>query len=225
MRFTRTLIAATSGLMAIAFLAASAHAQSIEIEDETNGGHCPLTLVEEGHNISGGCILHGVSESNAQSFSHTGIAEVVTSSCQTELTVHGGPTGGYVSVTDATIATNPLSGCVVTPCDEPGEGSGHPEFEWPISGLFEYGPGAEAMVATFCIRPFNLSEGSGNTPCTIVLDITTEAEHQQELRATEEPCFENPSLELSGHWIGEAVPNPDAGEVDLELNHISYPTS
>jgi hypothetical protein len=224
MRITRTLIpVAASTLATMFFMAAPAFAQSIEIEDETNGGHCGMVTITAAHSVSGGCVLHGSSEDNTQTFQHTGVSEVITSSCVTELTAHGGPTGGYVSVNDTTIGTNPTSGCVVTPCDEAGGGSGHPELEWPISGLFEYGPGREALVATFCIRPFNLSEGSGNTVCTLMIDITTVAAHQQELTAVEDPCFENPTVELSGHWLGEETPTGD--EVDVELHHIHYPTS
>lgn len=215
-RAHRLLLTAVLTAIATAFIAASASAQSVEMVDEATGTHCGNVVEEANHGVSGGCMLVGASTVSTQTISHTGTSEVVTSGCETELTAHVGPTGGYVSVDDTTIHTNPGAGCFLTPCDEPGAGSGHPEFEWPLSGLFEYGGSQEALVATFCIRTSFSAEGEGNTFCTLIVDIA-QTDHEQVLTADQQPCFENPSTELSGQWAA-------TGESDeLELLHIHYP--
>jgi hypothetical protein len=226
MRLARNLLlAATAAIAAMAFMATSAFGQSIEVEDEPNGLHCGPVTEGAGHVVGGGCVVHATSEDNFQTFQHTGTSEAVVTSCTNELTAHLSEDGtGYIAVTDASIGTNPVGGCFLTPCDEAGGGTGHPEYEWPISSLFEYGANREAMIMTFCIRAFNVSEGTGNSPCTIIIDIANNAAtHQQEFTAVEDPCFEDPTRELSGHWLTEAV--PAGNEVNIELHHIHYPGS
>jgi len=216
----KLVLAVTMTLAAMAFLASSASAQSIEVVNEDTGLHCPDAIVEEtGHDISGGCVVHGISEVNANTFAHIGGGgELLTSSCETELTAHVGEQGGYIDVDANTIVENESGGCPIEPCDEPATGTTpHADLEWPIGGAVEYGAARETLFATFCIRSHATSEGAGQ-PCTVGVDVTLEdpVTHQYELRAIEEPCMENPIVELSGHWVGD-------DEGDLELNHIHYP--
>jgi hypothetical protein len=224
MRFARNLLlAAAATSVAMACMATSAFAQSIEIHPEDVATHCSDVVVGASHDATGGCLVHAVSEDNAQTLTHNGISETVTSSCENEFRGRIGEDGtGYLLVDDDSIHTNPATGCVITACDEPGATGTHNELEWPISGLFETGGSREVMIVTFCIRPFNTAEGEGNTFCTIAVDIANDpVTHEQEFTANEEPCFETPALELTGHWLTEAV--NQGNEVDIEAEHIHYP--
>jgi hypothetical protein len=213
------LLATAATLAAMAFMATSAFAQSIEVVDETNGGHCSDVSRGAGHTVSGGCLVHLTSEDSFLTFDHDGTSEVQTSSCANEYTAHIDEDGtGYIPTSDASIS-GPRPPCVVTPCDEDTLGA-HPELEWPISGLFEYGGGLEGMLYTFCIRGSVPQESQGNTLCTVIADIV-QTGHQQELSATEEPCFENSVHEITGHWLTEAV--PVGSEVEVELDHLVQP--
>jgi hypothetical protein len=227
MRLARNLLlAATAAIAAMAFMATSAFGQSIEVESEPTGLHCGDVTESAGHVVGGGCQVHANSEDNAQTFQHTGTSEVVTTSCQNEFTAHiSEDATGYIAVNDQTVF-GPVPPCVITACDEAEgvPGQPHPEYEWPISGMFEYGPGREAMVMTFCIRAINQPEGGGNSSCTVIVDATQNLDtHQIEFTAFEEPCFEDPTRELSGHWLTEAL--PVGNEVNVELHHIHYPGS
>jgi hypothetical protein len=224
MRLARNLLlAATAAIAAMAFMATTAFGQSIEVESEPTALHCGDVTESAGHVVGGGCEVHANSEDNAQTFQHTGTSEVQTSSCQNEFTAHiSEDATGYIAVTDTSIS-GPVPPCVITACDEPPPAP-HAELEWPISGMFEYGAGREAMVVTFCIRAINQPEGQGNSPCTVIVDATQNLDtHQIEFTAAEEPCFEDPTRELSGHWLTEALPT--GNEVNVELHHIHYPGS
>jgi hypothetical protein len=219
----RLLLAATAALAAMVFMATSALGQSIEIHPEDDSTHCSDITTSAGHSVTGGCRVHIISEANAQTLAHNGFSEVMTSSCGNEFDAYLDEHGvGYMSVNDTSIQTG--VGCGVTPCDESGAGgeTTHPELEWPISGISEYGTGREAMDFTFCIRPSNNAESVGNAFCTVIVDIVNvPGDHQQELIADQEPCFQDPALELTGHWITEAVPQGE--EVEIELEHIHLP--
>lgn len=216
---SKSLLATTALLAAMAFMATSAFAQSIEVLDETNGGHCSDVALGSGHTVTGGCLVHITSEDNALTFTHNGTSEVQTTSCSHNLHARIGEDGvGYFAVSDASI-TGPNPPCLITPCDEDTLGA-HPELEWPISGMFEYGGSHEGMLFTFCIRVADPQEAVGNTYCTLILDIVQTA-HQQEFVADQEPCFENPDNELSGHWITD--PTLVGDEVEIELGHLVDP--
>jgi hypothetical protein len=214
---TRSLLAAPALVAAIVIGPSTAGAQSVEVQDETNGPHCGAVALGAGHAVGGGCEVHVVSDPAQpfQTFSHNGTSEAVTFSCASEFNVNLGEAGtGYIDADDLTIATNPLAGCVITACDE--AAPSHEELEWPIHSTTEPAAGIEQMRFTFCIRPFNTGEGIGNTPCTVTVDIV-QADHEQELRADSEPCEQNPAREISGHWFSETLDEGD--EVNVELAH------
>ena len=221
MRLARNLLlAATAAIAAMAFLASSAFAQSVEVENEVTGNHCGDVIEEGAHNTSGGCEVHATSESNAVTFAHIATGEMVTSSCQNEFRANISEDGvGYIDVDANTILENEATGCVIEPCDEAETGTTpHADLEWPISGIAEYGASREELVVTFCIRAHSNIEGPA-TPCTLEVNVTLEnlASHQYEFRAVEEPCMENPIVELSGHWLSDNVSSR------VEIHHIHYP--
>lgn len=232
MRLARNLLlGATAAIAALALVTTAAPAQSIEVHGE-GSEHCSDVFEISAHSITGGCLVHRVSEENTVTFSHTGMTEVVTSGCQSEFTAHISENGtGYAAIDDSTIATNPAAGCPITACDEPGiypphyypNEITHPELQWPIVGFVESG-GQLQMIYTFCIRASTLPEGAAGGTCTIAVDVVAVPDsHDQELTATEEPCFENPANEVSGHWVTEAIDVGD--EQDIELEHVHYPGS
>jgi hypothetical protein len=226
MRLARNVqLATATALTAMGILTTSAFAQSIEIHPEGDSTHCDEVTIGASHSVTGGCMVHITSEDNTQTMSHSDIAEIITSDCSNQFTAYIAEDGiGYIAATDTSIGTNPPSGCVITPCDEVSGGgeTTHPELEWPISGISEYGAGREAMDFTFCIRPFNTAESVSNTFCTVIIDIVNNSSpHQQELIADQEPCFQNPTFELSGHWLTETVFHGE--EVAIEPEHIHYP--
>lgn len=213
---TRTLLAtAITASALIALMATSAFAQSVEVVDEATGSHCPDTVVvSAGHDVSGGCEITAASEEPAVTFAHIPAAgEIATSSCQSAFTANVSPRGGYVDVDANTIQENEATGCALEACDE--AAPSHAELEWPISGLTETGAGTETLTITFCIRVHSNFEGTGNTVCSIAVRVVQTA-HAQELTAAETPCLENPSNELTGHWVTTGVD-------EVELNHIHYP--
>jgi len=212
------LLAALTTLAAMAFLTTSAFAQSIELHPEDNATHC--SDVEEGaaHTATGGCLFHMVNDEDIETFQHTGVSEVLTNSCEIDLTGRIGEDGtGYFVTSDASIHTDGTD-CFITPCDE--AAPSHVEVEWPINGMSEIGGSRSEIELTMCIRPFSTAEGSAGTRCTVSL-VVTDFAHQQELSADSEPCEESPLAELTGTWLTEAVLG--AGEVELEPEHIHYP--
>jgi hypothetical protein len=217
MRIARNLLlAALAAVAALAMTAGAAAAQSVEVGVE-GGPHCGTVALGAGHAVSGGCEVHAISDpaQPSQTFAHDGTQEAVTSSCSNEFNANIGEDGtGYIDADDLTIATNPVAGCVITACDE--AAPSHEELEWRIHSTTEPSAGIEQMRVTFCIRPFNTVEGTGNTPCTVTVDIV-QAAHEQEFTADSEPCEENPVRELSGHWFSETVNVGD--EVNVELIH------
>lgn len=220
MRHARTLLlAAATAITATAFLATSAFAQSVEVINEDTEFHCPDTVIEEGHNVSGGCEIHASTEAPASTFAHiTGAGEIQTSSCENNLELNINEDGvGYIDVDQDTLHENEATGCPLEACDEPAIGdTPHADLEWPITGMSETGASTEEITITFCIRNHANSEGTGNTPCTVALHIT-QTDHMQELQALEKPCEENPIIELTGHWLT----NIERGQVRIE--HIHYP--
>jgi len=223
MRLARNLLlAATAVIAAMAFLASSAFAQSVEVENEVTANHCGDVVEQAAHDTSGGCEIHITSESNLVFFAHIATGETATLSCQNEFRANISEDGvGYIDVDANTFIENEATGCVVEPCDEAEGGTTpHADFEWPISGITEFGASREELVLTFCIRNHaaGVPEGPA-TPCTMEVNVTLEnlASHQYELRATEEPCMENPIVELSGHWLTDSVGSR------IEIHHIHYP--
>jgi len=234
MHVARTLL--LGALAALTLSTTGANAQSVEVQDE-QGFHCN-EVVEASHDISGGCKLHLTGDFTW--FVHTGVAEMVTTTCETELWAHLNEDGnGYFAIDDTSIHTNIPAGCPITPCDEPAtkeheykESRGeagpevtHPEPPWPISATYEVGGGEEELVFTFCLRAESLEEGATGGVCTLSVHIDeNEATHQQVLEALEDPCHENPGVEFTGTWIAEEPHNPDE-EDEIEIEHIHYPTS
>ncbi|HWM10676.1 MAG TPA: hypothetical protein VNO82_15085 [Solirubrobacteraceae bacterium] len=207
----------------MAFLASSAFAQSVEVLEE-DLGHCGEVVEDDaGHNTSGGCQVRATNApgTSAVTFAHiSGSGEVVTSSCQNVFVANINEDGvGHIDVDANTIAENEGTGCVIEPCDEAvGGTTPHADFEWPISGIAEFGASREEMVVTFCIRAHSATEGPV-TSCTLEVNVTLEdpPTHQYEFRAVDEPCMENPIIELSGHWLTDETFN------EVELRHIHYP--
>jgi len=227
MRLARNLLlAATAAIAAMAFLASSAFAQSVEVVNEDTGLHCGEVVEDDaGHNTSGGCQVRATNApgTTAVTFAHiAGSGEVATSSCANVFVANINEDGvGYIDVDAATITENEGTGCVIEPCDELETGTTpHADFEWPISGIAEFGVSREEMVVTFCIRNHAAGVPEGPvTPCTLEVNVTLEdpVPHQYEFRAVDEPCMENPILELSGHWLTDETFD------EVELRHIHYP--
>jgi len=225
MRLARNLLlAATAAIAAMAFLASSAFAQSVEVINEDTLAHCGEVVEDDaGHNTSGGCQVRATNElgTDAVTFAHVpGSGEIVTSRCQNIFIANINEDGvGYIDVDANTILENEATMCVIEPCDETATGTTpHADYEWPISGLAEFGASREELVVTFCIRAHSNIEGPA-TPCTLEVNVTLEdpPTHQYEFRAVEEPCMENPAVELSGHWLTDETFD------EIEINHIHYP--
>jgi len=222
MRLARNLLlAATAATAAMAFLASSAFAQSVEVIHE-DGVHCGEVVEDDaGHNTSGGCEVRATSVSGFTTFAHVpGSGEAQTSICQNIFVANINEDGvGYIDVDASTFLENEVTGCVIEPCDEAYTGTTpHADLEWPISGIAEYASSREELVFTFCVRNHAVAEGLGQ-PCTLEIDITLEdlATHTYELRATEEPCMENPIVEISWHLLTDETFD------EIEINHIHYP--
>ena len=223
MRLARDLLLiAVAALAPMAFTATSAFAifpqPNVEVMEEGGLDHCPAVTASANHVVSGGCVVHANSVTNAQTFAHTGASEVATTTCANEFTAHVNEGGnGYIATNDASIGTNPASGCVITPCDEEVDPDPHPEYEWPVRIIEPTATSGERLIVTFCIRAFNTAEGSIGNNCTISVSVT-ETGHEQGFSATELPCLENPAVELSGTWATEA--DNGTGEDDVEIEHL-----
>jgi len=205
MRLTRNIAFATTvAFSAIALMASSSVAQSIEASAE-DGGHCSDVVLGSGHSVSGGCVLHIVS-SNISWFDHNGMIEFAFGQdCNFELDAHVNEDGvGYVATDDDTV-----TGCIITACDE--AAPSHNEPEWPIE-FVESGSG-EALLITFCLRPSSIAEGGHFGYCTLSLSvITNPVSHQQTFSATDTPCAEHPNNELTGTFV-------TSGGSEIELVH------
>lgn len=217
------------GALAALIFSTGANAQSVEVQDEQGGVHCN-DIVEAGHDISGGCEVH--LNGTFTWFVHTGIAEMVTTTCESELLAHLDENGsGYFAIDDSSIHTDPNAGCPYTPCDEPatkmheheeGEQKAnpeitHPELPWPISATYEVGGAEEELLFTLCLRADLLEEGAAGGVCTISVHINeTKTTHRQVLEALGEPCHENPGIEFAGTWTAE-------GPQEIEMEHTHYP--
>lgn len=225
MRLVRNLLlVAAAAIAAMALMAGSAFAQSIEVLDEATGSHCANDVTEVAeHDITGGCEIHATSETNAATFVHIpGTGEVQTSSCINEFVAHIDEDGtGYIDVDDQTVQENEATGCPLEACDEPAPS--HHKLEWPIVGMAELGPNREVLIVTFCIRNHAFAEGEENTPCTVLVDMVQDENHGQEFVTVgadnQTACLENPAIELSGHWV------TDDTHDDIEIVHTHYPNA
>jgi len=227
MRLARNLLlAATAAITAMALLASSAFAQSVEVVNEDTGNHCGEVVEDDvGHNTSGGCQVRATNAPGTgfTTFAHVpGSGEIVTSSCQNIFVANISEDGvGYIDVDANTFAESEVTGCVVEPCDEAEDGTTpHADFEWPISGIAEFGASREELVFAFCIRNHAAGVPEGPvTPCTMEINVTLEdpVTHQYEFRATDEPCMENPILEISWHLLTDETFD------EIQINHIHYP--
>lgn len=219
MRLVHTvLLTVTTMIAAMAVTATSAFAQSIEVLNEDTGTHCAEITELTNHDVDGGCEVTVPSAVNLETFSHDGVQEVMTASCESELIIVIDEAGtGYVDVDEDTIHTDAVAGCSIEECDE--AAPNHSELEWPINGLLEYGGEQEEMIFTFCLRTVHDAEGTG-LACTIIVDVDQDhlsADHHTMLSADQEPCHENPVLELSGQWETTHL------EDEIELVHHHYP--
>lgn len=226
MRLARNLLlAAAAAIAAMAFMATSAFAQSVEVIDEATGAHCADVTELANHDIGGGCEVAAHSVVNPGTLAHTGTSEVVTSNCESEHIVNIDESGsGYIDVDETTIHTNPQAGCPIEECDE--AAPSHAELEWPISGMFEYGGEQEEMVRSFCIRTVLDPEGAGST-CTIIVDVAQDHETHDIVFSAGNPdvtpvpegapCHENPATELFGRWQTTGLHD------DIEIVHDHYP--
>lgn len=216
------LLAAATAIAAMAFMApAAAYGQSVELVDESSGLHCSNIVEEANHDVSSGCEVLANSFGDFTTIDHSsGISEVITTQCESELeiSIHENGTG-YIDTSDTTIHTSPppsFSPCPFTACDE--AAPNHSELEWPISGIFEHGGSREKMLMTFCLRVAPFAEGSFNAACTIMVDGTQDpTTHVITFGANSAPCHEDPTDELSGTWITNGYHD------EIELVHLHYP--
>jgi hypothetical protein len=221
MRLARKLfLLAAMAIAAMALTAPSAFAQNVEVEDEATDLHCPqVTLSANGHDVTGGCEIHAISEDNAVLRQHTVTGEVAISSCQNEFVGHVNENGlGYIASQELSPVGPP---CGLTPCDEVGSAppNAHEDLPWPL-GLFELGGGVEVLTTTFCVRNVSLPEGSQGTPCSVVVNTTTVG-HAYEFSANEAACTEfGGALTLTGHWVTEG--NNEEGESfeEVIIHHL-----
>jgi len=219
MHATRNLLlAAIAALAAAAFLATSAFAQSVEVVDETAESHCGDVTEETAHDVSSGCEVRILNVTPTTTTGHVASGEVVTSSCANNFVANINEDGtGYIDVDANTVVENEAGGCGLESCDEAEDGTTpHASLEWPIAGIAEYGLSREAMTLTMCLRNHIQTEGAGSQPCTLGIDIV-QTGHQQDLTANEQPCMENPAVELTGHWV------TDDEEDEMVINHVQYP--
>jgi len=217
----KSILLAIMALALSASAAASAFGQTLEVEDELNGGHCPpVSLV--GHTVTGGCEVHGASEGEVTMRQHVFGIESTVTTCETEGTGRVNEDGeGYA--TQAIITSH--GACNRQPCDEetgtkevrPAHGVGREDSSHP--GYSEIGR------ATFCSEsPSNTSHPSGEVSCLIdVPGRESEINHQGE--SGEPPPGEIPGIgtagfrcELIGHWMTEAANSGE--ETNTEVIHL-----
>jgi len=215
----RLLIAGATVLAMMAFLAASAFAQSVEVVDEATDAHCGDIALAAGHDVSGGCEIHITNDALTVTTSHFGgSGEIVTSTCANNFVANINEFGiGYIDVDTNTIVENEGAGCVAEACDEPETGvTPHAGLEWPIGGINEYGSGREVMTMSLCLRSHAQAEGTIGVPCTVSFDVI-QIGHEQEFTVNSEACLENSDVEIIGHWTS------DSEEDEMLVNHVHYP--
>jgi hypothetical protein len=221
----KALLLAAAALAVMAFAASSVSAQTLTINNETNGGACGAAPTKNAstHAVSGGCFIHANGEGNIELRKHVfGIEDHITS-CTNEFSGHVGTAGtGFI--------TNQVLGgaaCTRKPCEEVNGVGATVKSPWPATGAegtSQEPQGGESafLQTTFCVQP--LAAGSSPESCTIKVPFgETATNHRYEFgHAAEMPGadgFPGFRCELVGHWNGEA--DLAAGEVNVEVIHNS----
>jgi len=184
-------------ITAIAVAAPCASATSaVEVTDEDT--HCTEVSVTD-HIVSGGCEFSAASEGGAAApsvdlLSHSGSSEFLFSRCSLIFTIHMDEEGhGYA--TDQQVGGGGI--CGLAPCDE--AAPSHAQLSWEIQ-IGEFFADHQAASLRLCLRAASAGEGQAVfINCAMILDVSEPALHEYEFTNTQ-PCAENASAELIGHW-------------------------
>jgi len=233
MRIARKLaLLATLALTALAFAAPTATAQTspLEITNEATGEHCPnITVSGAGHTVTGGCVIHLVSENEFVLRQHIFGIESQVLICESEFTARlNEDAEGY--------ATNQIlpdhGACNREACDE--ETPPKEKRPWHMGGFEgattpEPHPDFNEFIRLrFCVEtPTNTSHPSGETNCEIDIplrEVESAGSHQYELG--EAGVF--PGAEMAGHGtagfrcelIGHWLTENDGSYDQVEAAHI-----
>lgn len=228
MRHVRKLfLLVAAAIAAMAFVASTASAQTVELSQE-DGGHCgPVTVVN--HIPTGGCSVRAVSTQPSVLVRHiVGVGEVEFSQCDNVFEARVDENGhGYIYNQVLTPEGPP---CGREPCDEPATSpNAHRNRPWEVQLREpENGQNQEILRVTFCLAAFSTplgDEGQAGTPCTV--DITvTHIEHAMEFSTPHFDEFHNGGtpclnlgglIELEGHWVSAQNENhPNL----IEVHHL-----
>lgn len=198
----------------LALVGAPAGSASPTVTAEPGGTPCP-EVVAEGHETTGGCTLHAVTNAEVPLTIRVhlaGMGETVVSACASEMAV-AIQSSGHGFLYDHTLIG---STCAVAPCDEPSPS--HAELGWPFD-LVELA-GSLRLTTTLCLRLTTAPEGTvgPNGVCTIAANLVATGAHDYEIQALGglARCSQGPDLSIAGAWH---VENRSGGANPLEVAH------
>jgi hypothetical protein len=212
----KLLLLAIVTVVASAFSASAASAQSgVELLLEDNG-HCSDVVMDNHEPVSATCTVRATG--TAGLYQHVaGVGEIFFTTCNYAFEAAFNESGaGFIYHQNLT----PEGGsCWREVCDEAEGGAepGHGNLGWPVRLIEAPGVTPLRLAFTFCLYAHSadpVTEGTTGTPCSVNLWVNTDGEHNYEITSTDPVTGEHAApcvnlggvVELEGHWVTEVTP-------------------